>query len=414
MNYGEALSFLNQLGSFADTTQRTQRMKGFSLEPYRDFLEQIGNPQEGLKYVHVAGSKGKGSTCTYMAEILRGLGYKTGLYVSPFLQSVREQFWLNGQLISEQEFVELLLLVKEKMEACNVKLSYFEFITTMVFYYFQQQKPDYVVLEVGLGGSKDATNVVNSILTVLTQLELEHTDVLGETIDEVAANKLGIMKKNVPMIVMRQKYDLKKQIEEKAAELNVPIIDEKAFARKVELKMLGQQFQHSFTTAITALEQLLPSELRLVEVAQQVGQNLQLSWRFERKKAPSGQWVVLDMAHTLEGMRYLRATLDQVFPGKNITFLLAALGDKKVDQMFAALVKPEDQIIATSSSNPRAVSAAALVQKAGFAQQQVVLIEDNPQLALEEALKRTKHGDVLVLTGSHYLLADLALLVQAW
>lgn len=440
MNYSEALSYLVSLGSFTDVARRSQRMKGFDLEPYRQFLQQIGSPQDGLKYIHVAGSKGKGSTCTYLAEILAKMGYKTGLYTSPYLLTLREEFWINGDLISEEEFVEILLLVKEKVEQCEVNLSYFEFVTTMMFYYFQKHQVHYAVLEVGLGGLKDATNVVVPVLTVLTQLELEHTDVLGETIEEIARNKLGIAKFEVPLVVMKQKYDVEEEIQVAAAKLNVEtvFVEDKfsyeikkidragmeleciqnvdGLAHNIHLKMLGEQFAHSFITAITALTVLLPS-VELWDAAGEVAKDLQMPWRFEMKKMSSGQVVIIDMAHTVEGLRYLRSTLNKIFPDQSITFVVAALQDKDVQRMFDGLFTGRDKLIVTSSGNPRALLARDLMDKAGFdslSAGQVLLVEDDPVKAFKEAQKRTGNNDVLVLTGSHYLLSDLSFLFNSF
>lgn len=424
------------LGSFTNVSNRTQRMKGFDLEPYRGFLKKIGNPQDGLKYIHVAGSKGKGTTCTYMAQILWSLGYKTGLYTSPYLESIREEFWLNGEQIEEDEFVEILLLVKEKMENEKVRLSYYEFITTMIFYYFQRHEVDFVVLEVGLGGLKDATNVVTPILTILTQLEFEHTDVLGNTIEEIASNKLGIVKIGVPLVVMPQKYDVKKQIVTKMKEFNtkaifvnqifeykVEAMDETGTvlsilsseiaqfsSQKIKLKMLGEQFAHSFLTAICALNILIENNSALLEKSILLAEKMQLPWRCELKKTQNGQTVILDMAHTVEGLRYLRSTLDTVFKDASFLFLVASLQDKDVKTMFANLLHEKDEIIVTSCSNPRAMDAQKLAVEAGFINvgSNLLLIENDPKLALDIALKKTKTDKVLVLTGSHYLLSDLS------
>lgn len=445
MNYSEALSYLSTLGSFTDVAARSQRMKGFDLEPYREFLRQIGNPQQGLKYIHVAGSKGKGSTCTYLAEILRKLGYKTGLYTSPYLQTLREEFWINGEMISEEEFVEILLLVREQVELYGVNLSYFEFVTTMMFFYFKKQQVDYAVLEVGLGGLKDATNVVDPVLTIITQLELEHTDVLGETIEKIAYNKLGIVKFEVPLVVMKQKHDVAEQIKKHALELDSDVtfveerfgyevksisldgmrlhikggeFDNAKFAADLHLKMLGEQFAHSFVTALTALMALfqykdlgVEGAQELLAVAGEVGKELQLPWRFEIVKINEGRIVVLDMAHTVEGLRYLRSTLNEVFANTTITFVVAALQDKDVAGMFAGLLNEKDKLVVTSSSSPRALMASELLVKAGFdtlPEGQVLLVDDDAVLAFQEILKRTSNKDVLVLTGSHYLLNDLS------
>lgn len=208
MNYNEICSYLDSLDQFNE---------GTGVERGRKLLKIMGNPEKSLKVIHIAGTNGKGSVCSYIESCLRQQGYKVGLFTSPHLNTIRERIQINRELIPEEEFTEYFNQVYEAVCTNNVKLAYFDFFFGIAMLYFKEQKVDYVVLETGLGGKLDATNAIASpVLTVITTISLEHTAILGDTIAKIASEKAGIIKKNVPVVYQADNKEASQIIENEA------------------------------------------------------------------------------------------------------------------------------------------------------------------------------------------------------
>ena len=192
MEYSEIKAFLNDTPQYGETT---------GVERAGKLLELLGNPDKNLKIIHIAGTNGKGSVCSYIDDILKKSGYKTGLFTSPHLVTIRERIQVDGELISREDFTQYFNKVYETARANNLKLAYFDFFFGAAMLYFDKCKVDYVVLETGLGGSLDATNAVhNPLCCVITTISLEHTAILGDTIKKIAEQKAGIIKQGVPVV----------------------------------------------------------------------------------------------------------------------------------------------------------------------------------------------------------------------
>ena len=220
MNYTEARAYV-------DSTEKFGIRPG--LERITKMMTYLGNPQDKLKFVHVAGTNGKGSTCTMIASILSGAGYRTGLFTSPYVIDFRERFMVDGEMISEEEFAEIMTRVKtvnDLLEKSGCNLTQFELITAVAFLWFSQKECDVVVLECGLGGRLDSTNVIKEPLcSVITKISLDHTDILGDTVEKIAGEKAGIIKPGCPVVLApNQRQETVSVIVRRCAELGSPLI----------------------------------------------------------------------------------------------------------------------------------------------------------------------------------------------
>ncbi|MDY6595061.1 Mur ligase family protein, partial [Clostridioides difficile] len=221
MKYEEALEYISQTNKFGIR---------LGLENIGKLLELLGNPQETLNIIHVAGTNGKGSVCSFVSNILRECGYKVGLYTSPYLETFTERIRVNGQNIPQDDVARIIELIKEKIEIM-VKEGYaypteFEVVTAMAFYYYSEQKVDFVALEVGLGGRYDATNIITkSLVSVIVSISLDHTGILGDTIEKIAYEKAGIIKENGVVLVYDQTDEAKDVIKSVCKEKKAKYIE---------------------------------------------------------------------------------------------------------------------------------------------------------------------------------------------
>ncbi|HYN88535.1 MAG TPA: Mur ligase family protein, partial [Ardenticatenaceae bacterium] len=221
MNYQAALDYVWGLVNFE--THPPETRAPYTLDRFRDFLSRLGNPEQAILAVHIAGSKGKGSTSAMIEAVLRAAGYRVGFYTSPHLHTPLERIRIGGQMIPEDEFAALVARLRPVAGSLD-EVTTFEFLTALGFVYFAEQKVDVAVIEVGLGGRLDATNLVNPLVAVITPISLEHTKVLGGTIEEIALEKAGIIKPGIPVVSAPQTETARAVLLQTAAECNAPII----------------------------------------------------------------------------------------------------------------------------------------------------------------------------------------------
>lgn len=425
MNYQEAISYLEGLKIFGIRLGLTRIER---------LLELLGMPQDRYRTVHVTGTNGKGSVSAMIEGVLRRSGIHTGFYSSPHLVSYTERIRVDGQAISEQDFAEGMTVIREKIDEMLAEgaecPTQFEVLTALGFYYFAKCEVEYAVIEVGLGGTLDSTNVITPEVSVITNVTMEHADKLGGTLRSIAENKAGIIKEGVPVVTAAKGEPLK-------------VIRAAAEAKNADIFVAGEDFCSQFlscdgrTQKLEFTSELLgidhhPYELHLLGVhqvensavalmtirllhnideritMQTVTEALRLvSWpaRFERIDL-GRQAIVIDGAHNPAGMRALRTSLDEIFPAEERVLLLGILRDKDIDAMLNILLRPNDTVVVTMPQSERADSASDLLRRVAPVVQHVEAFEDNEE-ALNRALELANSEKLLVIAGSLYLVGGV-------
>ena len=388
-------------------------------------LSLMGNPHKDLKFVHVAGTNGKGSTCACIASVLCKAGYKTGLYTSPYINVFNERMQINSEMISDEELCSLVEYIKPLAE--NMKddpPTEFEFITCLAFEYFKRNNCDIVVLEVGMGGELDSTNVIDApSVSVITAIDLDHTSFLGSTVTEVAKAKAGIIKKGTKAVL----YDCEKEVYDvfanKCKELDVKLVtpdfskiknithleDEIVFDYDrycdVHLSLLGSYQPYNASVAIKAVELLKECGYNIPDECIYEGlKNVSWCGRFEiLGKNP---YFVLDGAHNPHGMMGALKSFNQRFYGKKIHFVVGAMADKDVKSMMEMLVPIAQKFYTVKPNNPRAMESdklKVLLQDLGACAESF----DNINDAVCHAVKSAGKTGVCAGLGSLYFSADV-------
>ena len=348
------------------------------LERISALLDKMGHPERKLKFIHVTGTNGKGSTCAMLASMFTKAGYKTGLYTSPFLIRFNERIQINGQQIPDEALVALVEQVKPAADAMEDVPTEFEIITALGMLYFAQQQCDIVVLEVGLGGTLDSTNVIETpACAVITALGMDHVKELGPTLADIAAAKAGIIKPGCPVVSYGGVPEADAVIVRVAKERNAPLtvvdfdklkfeggdLDAVTFdfdgLDGVKLPLIGSYQPRNAAVAITALRVLRGRGWNIPEEAIRRGLET-VSWpgRFEllRHTPP----FLLDGSHNAHGMRATVQSLKDRFPGEKFVFLVSIMADKDVDEMLALLAPLAKRFVTVAAHTPRAMPAETL------------------------------------------------------
>ncbi len=407
------------------------------LERMNVLLEKLDNPHEDLKVLHVAGTNGKGSVCRYLYEILQAAGYRCGLFTSPFLEVFNERIEFDGSFISDadlQRCSDVVLAMTEEMVAeGHESPTEFEVITAIAFLYFKEKNTDFVVLEVGLGGRGDSTNVVKRPLcSIITSISLDHTDRLGETIEEIAAEKAGIIKEGCPVITGVENEEAMWVLKHKAIEKHTPIFDalqspfeileETVEGTRVRAEVLKETYEftismvgrHQVQNALTALTAiaLLNKRGDFTVTDEQIAEGFKRAkqiGRFEiMEKEP---FVILDGAHNPGGAKALKETVLRHFKDKKILMVTGILADKEVEEVLDSFMDITKDFIATEPDNPRKLPAEELaekMQKRGGHVHRFSKAEEAVSCAqgLYEAY------DVILFTGSLYLIGKIRGLIN--
>ena len=391
-----------------------------SLARMREILDHLGNPQQRFQAVHITGTKGKGSTSAYVESILRHLGYRTGLFTSPHLHSFRERIRVNGQLISRDELAALVSRVREKMEAVE-DLGVFDRITALAFQHFADAGVEFAVVEVGLGGRLDSTNVLLPAVCAITRISMDHMHVLGDTIEKIAWEKAGIIKAGVPVFSAPQQDEAAAVLADRAETLGAPYqVVEPLQNDAVPLVGSHQQVNAALAWAMTdslAERGLIQADWAAVE------QGLaETRWpgRFEILPDAAGAPVplLIDCAHNVDSVALLLTTLEQFYPGRPITFIFGANRDKELGPEMELILGYTQRVVLVQSQHPKATPLADL--SAQFAQivarrQETgdVQVVTAPSMAeaITHASDLTPPGGLLVGSGSVFVAADLR---EAW
>ncbi|GIM31487.1 bifunctional folylpolyglutamate synthase/dihydrofolate synthase [Paraclostridium bifermentans] len=428
MNYNEALQFIHESHKFG---------MRLGLDNIKKLLELLGNPQNNLKIIHVAGTNGKGSTCSFISSILKESGYKVGLYTSPFLETFTERIRVNGENIREEEVGKIVSLIKEKIEIMvSEGYSYpteFEIVTAMAFYYYNQEKVDFVALEVGLGGRYDATNVIDKpVVSAITSISLDHTGILGDTLGKIAFEKGGIIKEDCPTIVYPQQEEASeviknicaekkskyiecdfKNIEIKSSNINSQIyscnINGKEL-RDLEIKLIGDHQIKNSIVALNVIEYL--NDIKITNISEENIRKglLETKWPGRIEKISENPMFIIDGAHNEEGAKSLANSIDKYFENKNKILVIGMLEDKDIESVLDLLIPKFNNVITTTPDNPRAIDANKLKEKIKRYNIEVTC-KPNIKEAVDYALEISNKDDVIISAGSLYMIGNVRTII---
>ncbi|MBI9051727.1 MAG: bifunctional folylpolyglutamate synthase/dihydrofolate synthase [Anaerolineaceae bacterium] len=431
--YQAALDYLFSYVDFSMTRGQVFTPETFDLSRMKALLEALGNPQFDYPVIHIAGSKGKGSTAAMLASILREAGYHVGLYTSPHLIDFNERIQINGVSIRHEDFVALLNESKPVIESIE-KITTFEVATALAFTYFSQQQIDIAVVEVGLGGRLDATNLVQPLLTVITSISLDHTAILGDTLEKIAAEKAGILKKEIPLILAHQVPSVNEHIKGIAIEKGCDVFDVDQFIQatlqhteithqeiqfelagtlpwdtdisidqpiKIDLPLVGRhQIQNASTVLLIALwlaDHGVPLTL------QQIRDGFAHSkWPGRFEILSLSPLMIADSAHSPDSVQRLKETIDELLVGKYVKMIFGASEDKNIEEMLQVLKDSVQHFIFSESIHPRAISAAKLAEigdKMGISHEVCLPVEN----AVSSQQMNLKPNEVCIVTGSIFM-----------
>ncbi|MBO5200817.1 MAG: bifunctional folylpolyglutamate synthase/dihydrofolate synthase [Clostridia bacterium] len=399
MNYNEALEYIHSLLVFGSVP---------GLERISQLLDSLGNPQDKLKFIHVAGTNGKGSTCTMLAEVYKKQGLKTGLYTSPYVVDFRERMQINGEYIPEDDLARLCETVKNT----GITVTEFEFITALGLLWFYEQNCDIVILEVGLGGRFDATNIIKAPLcSVITRIDLDHTAVLGETLAEIAGEKCGIIKDNAPVAVYPlQAEEALRVIEKHSKKPAIPDIDNLEIVssslegntfiykgREYHTRLVGE---HQVYNALTVIEAVTAAGIPVTEQALTFGiASATIPARLEL--LANDPVIFLDGAHNPNGAEALAQFMEN-YKG-DIVAVIGMMADKNCEGFLKSVLKFCRKVITvTVKENPRAISAEELKDLATPFCNDCAVAADY-DAAIAAALAERKRGLPVFVIGSLYL-----------
>ena len=427
MDYQESLSYLDELAAFG--------MKP-GLQRIRRLLELLDQPQERYRSIHVTGTNGKGSVSSMLARILRSSDIHVGLFTSPHLVSYTERIQIDGQPISESDFASCLSVVRVYAEQMadedGESPTQFEVLTATAFFYFAIRHVEYAVIEAGLGGLLDSTNVIVPEAAVITNVTMEHADRCGGTLEGIAHHKAGIIKEGIPVVTAARGEALDIIRTEAEAKNSDIFVDGEDFSAQListdehvqrlefrsellgvdrlayELHLLGSyQIENSALAIMTAtLLHNVNADERVTR--EHIVHALKLvDWpgRFERMDLGT-QKILLDGAHNPAGMQALRASLDAYFPSEQRIFLLGILKDKEIDVMLETLLRPDDVVIVSTPASERAAAPEMVAREAGRIVRHAEAVADQEQ-ALRRALELANGEHLLVAAGSLYLIGEL-------
>ena len=402
MTYPEAIQFLYDLRLFG--------LK-LGLENTSALAALAGNPHQRLRFIHVAGTNGKGSTCAMLESVYRAAGLKVGLFTSPHLVSFRERIQVNRQLISEAEVVRLVAEMQEllKRMPADHHATFFEVLAVMALRYFEEQRCDLVIWETGLGGRLDATNIVTPLASVITNIQFDHQRWLGHTRAQIAAEKAGIVKPGVPVVTATDAPDALEVIQQAARDHGAPL----SLVRAVEahagtlaaldLPLRGEHQRLNAALAVATVRALAPS-LPVDEVTLRRGL-AQVQWpgRLQIVQGVANQVILLDGAHNPAGMEALRAALACYFAGQQPAVILGILADKDWSEMCGILAPLAARVLLAPVKSERTAAPEALRDACAVANPHAGL---TICASLTDALRQTSEEPFVVVTGSLYLVGE--------
>jgi len=371
-----------------------------------ELCELVGNPHVHLRFIHIAGTNGKGSTAHLIASVLQEAGYTTALHTSPHLTDFRERFRINGKMIPREEVVTFVELYKDRWE--KVQPSFFEIGVALAFWTFLRASADICVMETGLGGRLDSTNIIQPELSVITPIGMDHMNLLGDTIEDIAREKAGIIKSGIPVVISRQHNKAREVLVQQAVALNAPLVEAEATTDQIpDHTLRGKYQQVNARTALTALHQLIKQGWKIDDEAIQSGfanvvANTGLRGRWEILcQAPL---IVCDVGHNEDG---IVAVMDQVAetPHHTLHIVLGVVHDKDINRMIIRL-SPTAIYYFCKADIPRGMDADELASRAsgsGLRGNVFPSVAD----AFHEAVRNAAADDLVLVTGSFFTVAEV-------
>ena len=399
MTYPDSVKFLYALGNEIKSAK-------LGLERIRAVLEALGNPERAYRVVHVAGTNGKGSTCAMIEAGLRSAGIRTGLFTSPHLIEPTERIQIDGIPVSQADFERAFNVVHETAEKVDLDChpTYFETVTAMAFWLFREKQVHTAVIEVGLGGRLDSTNVVEPVLTVITPIDFDHEAYLGHTIEAIASEKAGILKPGIPAVFAPQRPEAAQVLDARAAELHVPVTRAEDFEiRDLHIDARCSRFsgivcplagEHQVDNAVTAT-------LALGALGISPDGISDARWPGRLEHVSPNPDIILDGAHNPAGARALARYLERFYRGRRIWLVYGAMRDKAIDEVAGVLFPLATELVLTAPDTSRALRPEALAEFAGRGH-----IEPTVESAIAYARTRAAEEDVIVITGSLFVVGE--------
>lgn len=410
MNYQEALDFIHSRNKFGIK---------LGLDATANLLDKISNPHKKLKFIHIAGTNGKGSTTSYIADILMSKGYKVGKFISPYVYSFTERIQINNCEISEDDLAKCTTVVKDAIEKYNLTPTEFEVVTAIGLLYFEKSGCDFVSLEVGMGGRFDATNVIPApLVSVIASISIDHTEYLGERIAEIAFEKCGIIKPGTKVVAYADNpEDAVKVIKNTVTEKNVPLTipDKKDIkilnqdingtdfeykGEKYHINMLGR---HQVYNAVNAIE-----TVKLLGVEEEfIKKGLEYTkFRGRLEIISQNPMIIQDGAHNYSGVTALYDALKTYFSDKKIIMVMAMLKDKEYEKCISTIAPVVHTFIATEANNPRKATADEI---ASTAKKYITNVYSQADINKAVAYAKELYDDdsIICICGSLYLLGDI-------
>lgn len=438
MDYEAALAYIESFIDYERSPDFSRQARFYNLNRISLLLDRLGNPHDRLRIIHVAGSKGKGSTAALIAAVLTQAGYKTGLFTSPHLITPRERCRIDGTLISEADIARYIEKLNPAIEAVSAsefgRVSFFEIYTALAFTYFADTETDFAVIEVGLGGRLDATNVVTPVATAITPISLEHTAILGETYTQIAGEKAEIIKQGCPLALAPQPSEAEAVFEAVADRRDARIVRPKVSTGQppclirddanvpmaqrfdvetdsgrypnVTLPLLGYHQAVNAATAIGAIECLEQAGYTLPKTCIYDGLRKAV-WPGRLQRILSAPLVVLDGAHSPVSMEALCRTLRESFCYDRAIFIVSLMKDKNLMEIGNIIAGTADRVIATRvADNPR-VMAGEEIRDAWADICEQITVCSTPEKAIDQALSEASKTDLICVTGSLYLVGQV-------
>lgn len=390
--------------------------------------EHLGHPQQHFKSIHVAGTNGKGSTSHALCSILMEAGYKVGLYTSPHLKSFTERIKISGEQIPEQEVVDFVVENKTILE--TLKPSFFEMTVAMAFWYFAKGQVDVAVIEVGMGGRLDSTNVISPEVAIITNIGFDHMQFLGDTLEKIAGEKAGIIKKDTPVVISTQQEETTEVFEKIASIQNAPIyfaensfrikplgrttdnknlfeVDHKDLTKKLELDLLGNYQKNNLPGILQAVEILKEkgyhiSDENLAKGLSQVIKNTGLKGRWQI--LGNSPWIICDTGHNEDGIKYILSQINE-YSYNQLFMIIGMVADKDVSKVLSLFPK-DARYIFCQANIPRAMPAEDLSKKAKEVGLEGIIINDVNQ-AIAWAKKKASKEDLIFIGGSTFVVAEI-------